>query len=204
MHPTDHSPAYPDDGSPHAGADARIVARMAAQDEQALAAFHDRWCARVESVVLRIVRDADDAADVVEEVFWQCWRQAARFDAARGDVERWLVTIARSRALDRLRARRRLREEVVADDGPPADLVDAGADPSSDAEGADRRARVAAALATLPPEQREALELAYYGGYSQSEIAGRTGQPLGTVKTRMRLALQKLRTVLAPLAQDVS
>lgn len=203
MHPLDPSPAYPDDGAPHAGADARIVARMAAQDEQALAAFHDRWCARVESVVLRIVRDPDDAADVVEEVFWQCWRQAARFDAGRGDVERWLVTIARSRALDRLRARRRSREEVLADDGPPADAVDVAADPASDAEGADRRARVEAALATLPPEQREALELAYYGGFSQSEIAGRTGQPLGTVKTRMRLALQKLRTVLAPLAQDV-
>lgn len=199
MHPPDLSATYPSQASL---ADARIVARMAAADEQALASFHDRWCARVEAVVLRIVRDPDDAADVVEEVFWQCWRQAGRFDAARGDVERWIVTIARSRALDRLRARRRQREEVVPDETLVPEAASDAPDPASDAEGADRRARVEAALATLPAEQREALELAYFGGYSQSEIAGRTGLPLGTVKTRMRLALQKLRTVLAPLAQD--
>lgn len=207
MHPPPTQPTYSEaSGSSTVdtadGSEARLVARMADRDEQALADFHDRWCARVEAVVLRMVRDADDAADVVEEVFWQCWRQASRFDAARGNVERWVLTIARSRALDRLRARRRSREDVVGDDDMPVEGVATDADPASDAEHADRRTRVASALATLPPEQRVTLELAYFGGYSQSEIAARTGQPLGTIKTRMRLALQKLRSLLAPLAED--
>lgn len=205
MHPPPSPPAYPVEGSAATApldADTHLVTRMAARDERALADFHDRWCGRVESVVLRMVRDADDAADVVEEVFWQCWRQAARFDAARGEVERWVVTIARSRALDRLRARRRSREDVLPDDAPPPEAAVSTADPGADAEGADRRERVETALATLPHEQRDVLELAYFGGYSQSEIAARTGQPLGTIKTRMRLALQKLRPLLAPLAPD--
>lgn len=142
----------------------------------------------------------------MEETFWQAWRQAQRYTAERGSVQTWLLTIARSRALDRLRATRRLREEPI--DSAAAEPVEASSesatanDPSLAVEHAERRQLVLAALSSLPREQREALELGYFGGLSQTEIAERTGQPLGTIKTRMRLALLKLRHRLSPLGED--
>lgn len=187
--------------------DLELVRRMHAGDERALSAFYDRWFTVVNAVVTRIVKSSDDAEDVVEETFWQVWRQAGRFAADRGSVQTWLLTIARSRALDRLRASRRLREESMDAAGPgeaatnEAVLVSASSDPSVAAEQGEQRRLVLQALAELPPEQREALELGYYGGLSQSEIAERTGQPLGTVKTRMRLAMMKLRERLSVLRE---
>jgi RNA polymerase sigma-70 factor (ECF subfamily) len=163
----------------------------------------------VSALVARIVQSADDADDVVEETFWQAWRQAARFAADRGSVATWLLTIARSRALDRLRATRRQREEAIDDraversaaaDGDA--FIAPASDPSRDAEAGERGVLVRRALGELPREQREALELGYFGGLSQSEIAERTGQPLGTVKTRMRLGLMKLRELLSVLRED--
>lgn len=197
-----------------AGRDARVdlelVERMRAGDERALASFYDRWFPVVYGVVSRMLSSADDVEDVVEESFWQVWRQAARFSDERGSVQTWVLTIARSRALDRLRATRRLREESIdtghvdAMESSLADAAEGGGvdDPSVDAELRERRRFVRAALATLPIEQREALTLGYFGGLSQTEIAERTGQPLGTVKTRMRLAMQKLRERLAVLSED--
>jgi RNA polymerase sigma-70 factor (ECF subfamily) len=183
--------------------DAVLLRRMAAGDEQALGALYDRWQAIVHGVVARMLRQPDDAEDVVEEVFWQAWRQASRFDPARGAVHSWLLTIARSRALDRVRALRRRREEPLeGDDGQIATRQTAEGDPGLDAEASERRTIVIAALADLPAEQREALELGYFGGLSQTEIAERTGQPLGTVKTRMRLAMQKLRGQLQVLRRE--
>ncbi|PYP75753.1 MAG: hypothetical protein DMD35_20890, partial [Gemmatimonadetes bacterium] len=121
----------------------------------------------------------------------------------RGGVQTWLLTIARSRALDRVRALRRRREEPLeGDDGQVVAEQAAEGDPALDAEASERRRIVVAALSGLPTEQREALELGYFGGLSQTEIAERTGQPLGTVKTRMRLALQKLRSQLQVLGSD--
>jgi RNA polymerase sigma-70 factor (ECF subfamily) len=118
-------------------------------------------------------------------------------------VQTWLLTIARSRAMDRVRALRRRREEPLeGDDGQVVVQQVADGDPGLDAEASERRQIVVAALSELPAEQREALELGYFGGLSQSEIAERTGQPLGTVKTRMRLALQKLRSQLHVLGSD--
>ncbi|HVX39784.1 MAG TPA: sigma-70 family RNA polymerase sigma factor [Gemmatimonadaceae bacterium] len=186
--------------------DLELVRRMQAGDERALGAFYDRWFPVVHSVVARIVIAGDDAEDVVEETFWQVWRQASRFAADRGSVQTWVLTIARSRSLDRLRAMRRLREESMDALGPgeraeDALLVSPAADPSLSAEHGEQRRLVLAALAELPPEQRETLELGYYGGLSQSEIAERTGQPLGTVKTRMRLAMMKLRERLSVLRE---
>jgi RNA polymerase sigma-70 factor, ECF subfamily len=198
----DASPA-PIGGAASAGAnDATLLRRMSEGDERALGALYDRWSSAVHSLVLHIVRDRDEAEDVVEETFWQAWRQAARYEPARGTVATWLLTIARSRALDRLRAVRRSRED--AEPVPPELDVATGptADPAGYTEAAERRARVVAALEALPREQREALELAYFGGLSQTEIAAQTGQPLGTVKTRMRLALQKLRVQLASLREE--
>ena len=183
--------------------DVALVRRMAAGDDQALGALYDRWHPVVHGVVSRLLRQADDVEDVVEETFWQAWRQASRFDLARGAVQTWLLTIARSRALDRVRALRRRREEPLeGDDGQPVVQPAAEGDPALDAEASERRRIVMAALSGLPAEQREALELGYYGGLSQSEIAARTGQPLGTVKTRMRLALQKLRSQLQVLGSE--
>ena len=183
--------------------DEALVQRMAAGDDGALGELYDRWYAVVHGVVSRLLRQPEDVEDAVEETFWQAWRQAARFDRSRGAVQTWLSTIARSRALDRARALRRRREEPLeGDDGQSAVPQAAEGDPGLDAEASERRRIVVAALAGLPAEQREALELGYFGGLSQTEIAERTGQPLGTVKTRMRLAMQKLRSQLQVLGSE--
>ena len=176
---------------------------MAEGDEQALGLFYDRWQSLVHGVVLRILRQRDDVEDVVEEAFWQAWRQAARYETGRGSVQTWLLTIARSRALDKVRSLKRLREEPIeGESGALVVHLAADGDPSMDTEAAERRSIVIAALADLPAEQREALELGYFAGLSQTEIAERTGQPLGTVKTRMRLAMQKLRGRLQVLREE--
>lgn len=192
-----------------ADVDAALVRRMSSRDERALGTFYDRWFPVVHGVMSRMLESPDDVEDVVEEAFWQAWRQAERFEAERGSVQTWLLTIARSRALDRLRARRRLREDPLVD--ASAGEADASApapaapsDPLADAEHAERSRIVRAALADLPAEQREALELGYFGGLSQTEIAEQTGLPLGTIKTRMRLALQKLRERLTPMREAVT
>jgi len=175
---------------------------MQAGDERALGALYDRWFPIVSALVARMLKSADDVEDVVEETFWQVWRQANRFTEGRGSVQTWIVTIARSRALDRLRAVRRLREESIEDTTANvvafAEPVFARApnDPSIDVEHRERRRLIVEALAELPAEQRQALELGYFGGLTQSEIADRTGQPLGTVKTRTRTALARLADLL--------
>ena len=178
--------------------DAALVRRIADGDETALAAFYDRWVQPVYSLVVAILKDADEAEDVVEEAFWQVWQHAASYDASRGTVRTWLLTIGRSRALDRLRSRNRLREDAADD---IADLRDPAPDPLLDAEGTERREMVKRALAMLPDDQRIALELAYFRGMSQSEIGDFLEEPLGTIKTRMRLGLQKLRSALVVLAE---
>jgi RNA polymerase sigma-70 factor (ECF subfamily) len=178
---------------------------MAVGDEQALGALYDRWATTVHTLAYYLLGQADEAEDAVEETFWQAWREAGRYDASRGAVPTWLSTIGRSRALDRLRARRRRAEEPLEGDASGADgssvLTDTmapAANPQHEAEASERARDIAVALKEIPAEQREVIELAYFGGLSQSEIAARMSLPLGTVKTRARLALEKLR---APLAQ---
>ena len=176
---------------------------MKAGDENALGEFYDRWFPVVNCLTTRMLKSPSDVEEVVEETFWQAWRQADRFDPERGTVQTWLLTMARSRVLDRLRATRRLREDPI-DDNPTvetSDFASSPTDPSLAVEHAERKQRVLAALADLPREQREALELGYFGGLSQSEIAQRTGLPLGTIKTRMRLAMLKLRERLSLLRE---
>ena len=176
---------------------------MAAGNEQALGTFYDRWHPLVHAVALRVLHSADDVEDVVEETFWQAWRQAGRYESGRGAVQSWILTIARSRALDRVRMMGRRREEPIS--GESGELVQqlaSESDPAMDAESAERRKLVLAALEELPAEQRETLELGYFAGLSQSEIAERTGHPLGTIKTRMRLAMQKLRGSLQVLREE--
>lgn len=186
--------------------DGALMRRVASGDEHALGTLYDRWSPLVFSLCAHILAADDEAEEAVEETFWQAWRQAARYDAARGAVSTWLTTIARSRALDRLRASRRRQEEAMSNlSETKRATVDAtarrGDDPARGAEIAERRGLVRQALLALPAEQREVLELAYFRGLSQSEIAERTGQPLGTIKTRVRLAMEKLRDRLGILRE---
>ena len=180
-------------------ADEGAVGRMARGDDTALADLYDRHARPVYSLALRILQDTGEAEDVVQEVFAQAWRQASRYDASRGAVAAWLLTIARSRAIDRLRARRSRPDQKTAGQRP-GEMHDV-ADPSTLADvqlvSAEQVARVRAALSGLPVLQRVALELAYYEGLTHAEIAERLEQPLGTVKTRIRLAMLKLRDALA-------
>jgi RNA polymerase sigma-70 factor (ECF subfamily) len=176
--------------------DHAALARMARGEGDAVAELYDRHARPIYSLALRILGDATEAEDIVQEVFSQAWKQAARYNAARGAVGAWLLTLTRSRAIDRLRAKRArpgdVSDERVADQlvdaGPPADLL---------VLSSEQVARVRAALDELPLLQRAAIELAYYEGLTHAEIADRLEQPLGTVKTRIRLAMLKLRDVLA-------
>lgn len=177
--------------------DRHTVRRMAEGDHQALGELYDRHARLLYSLALRIVRERGDAEDVLQEAFSQVWRQAGRFEAARGTVAGWLVTVTRSRALDRLR-QRRSQPGGVADFERFAGSVP---DPSHALDlqlvTAEQADKVRQALAALPDEQRIPLELAYYEGLSQSEIAAKLGVPLGTIKTRMRQTLRRLREALA-------
>ncbi len=165
-----------------------LLRRLAAGDTEALGEFYDLYAGLVNGLALRILRDASDAEDVVQEVFVQAWRQASRFDALRGTPEAWLCTMARTRALDRLRRRVSRRED--REEAAPA--------PTATPKSAEAIA-VRKALDGLTEDQRRALELAYYEGLTQTEIAARLGEPLGTVKTRIRTAMIRLREVLGPL-----
>ena len=183
--------------------DVAIIGRAAAGDEQALAALYDRWADAVHTLVVRIVREESDAEEVVEAVFWQAWQQAGRYTSDRGTPGAWLLSMARSRSLDRLRTLRRRRDEQPVDDSV-FDSQPAPGDPLSDLDAHDRAQRVTMTLQELPAEQREVLELAYFEGLSQTEIADRLSVPLGTVKTRARLGLRKMRDRLDALREVAS
>ncbi len=172
-----------------------LIRRMAGGDREACATFYDRYAPLVYPLIVRIVRDRSDAADVLQDVFWEAWRGAPAYDPARGTPEAWMITRARTRAIDRVRALRRRGETFVAliDDGVTAAPAEAGGDA---AERAEDRGVIRTALRTLSPPQREAIELAYYAGLTHTEIAERLKQPLGTVKTRIRLGLERLREVV--------
>ena len=178
---------------PHGAAEADIdvVQRLAAGDRDAVAELYDRHAARIMGLAIRIVRNSSDAEDVVQEVFSQAWRTAPNYQPARGPVAGWLLMMARTRAIDRLRSRQARRD---AADGPDLDGLPAAVTPVSEQLIASQQAaRVREAMTTLPVEQRTALELAYFEGLTQTEIAERTQTPLGTVKTRIRTALSSLR-----------
>lgn len=200
MNPSRQDPAYstrPVTATP--SDDASVVRRIAEGDESALATLYDRWAQPVYSLVAHFLKDADGAEDVVEETFWQVWQRASSYDASRGTVRTWILTIGRSRALDRIRSRKRNREDIGTD---LSFVRDPRPDPAQEVEGAERGQLVYSALCELPEDQRRALELAYFRGLSQSEIAEFLGEPLGTIKTRMRLGMQKLRNKLVGLRES--
>jgi len=177
-------------------ADLSAIARMAGGDQTALAELYDRHSRQVYSIAVRILQNPADAEDIVQDVFSQAWRHASRYDVARGAVGAWLLTVARSRAIDRLRARR-VRPDLAAPGKIVRDVLDPALLQDAQLLTAEQVERVRGALGELPMPQRTALELAYYEGLTHKEIAERLQEPLGTVKTRIRLAMLKLRDTLA-------
>jgi RNA polymerase sigma-70 factor (ECF subfamily) len=195
--------------SPGAEADSALVARMAGGEERALGALYDRYGRTLFALAYRILADRDDAEEVVLEAFTQAWRNAGSYATDRGSVAAWLVVLARSRALDRLRSRERHVRALeraagsTPDEGAPA-MGRPEPEASHAAEDAERRSRVLGVLQELPEAQRVCIQLAYYDGLTQVEIAARLAEPLGTVKTRMRLGMIKLQEMLRPLMAELS
>ncbi|MBI1786729.1 MAG: sigma-70 family RNA polymerase sigma factor [Acidobacteria bacterium] len=180
------------------------VQRAASGDQSGLAALYDQSSPLVFAIAVRILMDRADAEEVTVDVYSQVWRHAGSFDRRRGSVVSWLMMLARSRALDRLRTRAsRARREGPGLAG--VRMVSPENNPEEAAVVDQTRQRMAVALAALAPEQREVIELAYYSGYSHSQMAERLGQPVGTVKTRIRLGMMKLRAALetAPKAANL-
>ncbi|MCG8407818.1 MAG: sigma-70 family RNA polymerase sigma factor [Phycisphaerales bacterium] len=171
--------------------DIELMALIATGGQDAFAAFYDRHSARVFGLLLRILGNSGDAEDVLQDVFWQVWSRAEQYDQDRGTPLAWLVLIARSRALDR--RRRLMREPNPVEETPE---VPQDADAAADVELAEGVLKARNALSQLPTEQQEAIQLAFFNGLSHSEIAERTKLPLGTVKTRIRSGITKLRDLL--------
>jgi RNA polymerase sigma-70 factor (ECF subfamily) len=175
-----------------------LVERIAQADQTALATLYDTTNRLVYGLILRVLNDQGAAEEVLLDVYTQVWRQAANYDTGRGSPLAWLTTIARSRAIDRLRSgwQTQQRQETL---DAVTDKETVTASPEEASVMSERQRIVRQALAQLSTEQREVIELAYYSGLSHSEIAAKLGQPLGTVKTRTRLGMMKLRDALGPL-----
>ena len=176
----------------------QLVQRCAARDQAALAALYDESNRLVYTMALRILRDTADAEEVTLDVYMQVWKTADGYSADRGSVGTWLVMLARTRAIDRLRAREsrtRLEDPLPEQIQLPA----TSPNPEQQAQGSWHRTRVVSAMESLSPDQRQAVELAIFSGLTHSELAIRLNQPLGTVKTRIRQAMMKLRHALGAL-----
>jgi RNA polymerase sigma-70 factor (ECF subfamily) len=186
--------------SPTDDADRAVLARVSNGELDALQDLYDRYRTMAYSIALRITSDASLAEDVVQDAFLGAWRNAARYVEARGSVKTWLLSIVHHRAVDAVRRRRPTTELPEAEAPPPPTLT--LPDIWGEVAGNLDREEIAAALATLSDVQREAIELAYYGGLTQVEIADRTGAPLGTVKSRIRLGLLAMRAALTSEASS--
>jgi RNA polymerase sigma-70 factor (ECF subfamily) len=177
------------------GADSELAVAMAAGSQDALAQLYDRYSGLAYGVALRVLGDPGRAEDAVQEAFLNVWNRAGAFDPARGSLRSWLLAAVRNRSIDYLRGRG-AHERREQDLEPVAVTAGGQSDPWHEVSLKLERDAVREALTSLPPEQRQAVELAYFGGYSQTEIADMTRVPLGTVKGRMRLALEKLSSYL--------
>ena len=173
--------------------DVDLLKAIARQDEKALAELYDRYRVILFGLLVRILHSREEAEDVLQEVFLQVWRRAADFDETRGRPFTWLVTLARSRGIDRLRSLAARDRVAIAGAREPSEQV---SDAVADAFRSEQRGLVTSALDQLPEEQKRAITLAYFDGLTQSEIAAKLNAPLGTVKTRMRTGLIKLKELL--------
>jgi RNA polymerase sigma-70 factor, ECF subfamily len=192
------SPKHSADASARNAALVALVKRISQGDEAAVAELYDMTSSIVYGLALRVLGEVSNAEEVVLDVYTQVWRQAGTYDEARGAPLAWLLTIARTRSVDRLRSgrqRRQRTEPFETSDTTPVSTEN----PELAAEIAERRRLVRSALEELNSDQRQAIELAYYSGLSHSEIAARLNEPLGTVKTRIRLGMIKLREHLGPV-----
>lgn len=182
--------------------DARLIERIADGDQAALAELYDRYARLLLGLARRVLRDDAEAEEIVQEALLQVWRQARRYDRRRSSVSTWLVLITRSRAIDRVRSRQVKQRtlEAVQQEKREAHTSPEGGDAVLHQQ---RRRRLRDALRELPAEQRQVLELAFFQGMTQSEIAGATDIPLGTVKTRTLLAMKKLRLALRDEIRDL-
>jgi len=180
--------------------DEELMQRLVYRDLGAFRALYDRYGNLVYSAAFRIVRDGQIAEDMVQEIFLRIWRRPESYVEQRGRFVTWLTSVARNRAVDEIRSRgRRFRYETASPEEQERELPAPDTnDPALTAELADQRRLILAALTQIPMEQRQIIELAYFGGLTQQEIAERLSQPLGTVKTRIRLGMQKLRAALTP------
>jgi len=184
--------------------DERIMEGVRRGDGRAVAALYDRYSALIFSLGLRMLGDREGAEELVQEVFLRAWRQAGTYQSSLGRLSTWLLGIARNLAVDELRRRgaRPQRSDGDSDEQLAQFSTPTTEDPAEQAIVTAQRQEVLQALAALPVAQRQVMELAYYGGLTQSEIATQLGDPLGTVKTRMRLATQKLRELLRTMDQQ--
>lgn len=175
------------------------MARLSYRDIKAFETLYDRFGTLVYSAALRVVGDTHLAEDIAQETFLRLWRQPEHYVSQRGKFVTWLLSVTRNRAIDQVRTRgRRRKHEMPADAPEKAPPTDDLTDPALAAQLSDQRRLVRQALASLPEEQQQVIQLAYFGGYTQQEIAEMLDQPLGTVKTRIRLGMQKLRAALGP------
>lgn len=178
--------------------DESLVAYVAAGNSRALEQLYDRYSRTVYGMALRILANAEHAEDVVQETFWRVWRRSSTFQQGYGQFAPWLFGIAHNLCIDELRRQKSRPVAVQSDDTQQVlyDLPDGGQDVDALTWASERRRMITVALRDLPPDQRQVIELAYFGGLSQREIAERLQDPLGTVKTRIRLGLQKLKQFL--------
>lgn len=178
--------------------DASLLLQIARGNQAALSTLYDRYAQGVYAIAIKSLRSVEESEEVVLDVFAQIWRTGASYDPTRGRVDSWLFLIARSRILDRLRKRQRVAKRTQASIEAEIQTPKLSVDPIEGIAKLERQEQVAAALNQLPIEQRQMIELAYYQGLTHREIAAQTGLSLGTVKTRIRLGLQKLRGSLHP------
>ncbi|MBI5284990.1 MAG: sigma-70 family RNA polymerase sigma factor [Chloroflexi bacterium] len=180
--------------------DEELMDRLAGRDLAAFEALYDRYSDLVYSVALRVVGDRHVAEDIAQDVFLRVWRRPDQFDLRRGKFMTWLLSVTRNRSIDERRGYgRRLRREALPSTAEEEEAIPSGDerdDPAVATVLSDERAAVRRAMEVLPPEQRLAISLAYFGGLTQQEVANKLGQPLGTVKTRIRLGMQKMRGAL--------
>jgi RNA polymerase sigma-70 factor (ECF subfamily) len=177
--------------------DLELLAKIGEQDRQALAALYDRYGRRVFALAVRMLNDTVGSEEVTQDVFMSVWRRGASYTLKKGKFTTWLFSIAHNRTIDELRKRRRDRSRENADIDDHLNIQSGDISPADAAVAQSEYAKMRAAMEKLPVEQKSVVDLSYFKGLTQTEIATKTGQPLGTVKTRMRLALKKLRTALS-------
>ena len=189
-----------DMGAEPPGDAVRLIQQIAQGDRGAFGSFYDRFAPFVLTFATRLLRARSEAEDLLQEVFLQVWRQAGSYTQDRGSPEAWLITITRSRGIDKLRSIRRRDKGFVSIEEPGG--AEAGRELKREEGETEARLMIEGPLARLPQAQQRVLEMAYFDGFTQAEIAARLGEPLGTVKTRMRDGLERLRGLLGAKAAE--